>query len=281
MIKAVLFDFWGTLVEIGVFPSPVKQVREILRLHRMPYRKFIVTFERSFMLEKSDDLYQAFTKVCEAFQREPSQEVLDELVGMWNKNKLLAKPFPESMKILEDLKKQYKIALLANSDCFSVRAVLEKYGLEKYFDEGLLSFEVGYLKIDREMYEDVLKRLGIAPGEAVMIGDSINSDIRSAENAGVGAILLDRRGTYPDFEWSIESLEDLPLALDELSAELQHRAEEAAEEPAGVARESDEPAEESGEYGESESGEELGPSAEPEGGKQPDEETDDDEELAE
>jgi hypothetical protein len=25
MVKAILFDFWGALVENGIFPSPVKQ----------------------------------------------------------------------------------------------------------------------------------------------------------------------------------------------------------------------------------------------------------------
>lgn len=226
MIKAVLFDFWGTIVEIGVFPSPVKQVRNILGLHRLHYRKYIVLLERALMLGESDDLYAAFTKVCEVFRREPTQEILDELVGMWNKNKLLAKPFSDTERTLQTLRKQYKIALVSNSDCFSVTSVIDKYGMEKFFDEILLSYKTGHLKIDREMFEEALERLGVEPHEAVMVGDSINSDIRSAQHAGVNAILIDRRGRgYHDIPYVIESLDELPLAIDELSAEIAHRRE--------------------------------------------------------
>ncbi len=235
MIKAVLFDFWGTLVEIGVFPSPVKQVRNILDLHRLPYRKYIVLFERSFMLDESDDLYKAFTTVCEAFRREPSQEVLDELVGMWNKNKLLAKPFADTVRALETLRKQYKVALVSNSDSFSVKSVIDKFKLGQYFDETLLSHETGYLKIDPEMYDKALERLGVKPHEAVMVGDSINSDIKSAQHAGVNAILIDRRARgYHDIQYVVENLDELPLAIDELSAEIAHRREmgEQSEAPA-------------------------------------------------
>ena len=226
MIKAVLFDFWGTIVEIGVFPSPVKQIRNILGLHRLHYRKYIVLLERALMLDESADLYAAFTKVCEVFQREPTQEILDELVGMRNKNNLLANPLSDTERTLETLRKQYKIALVSNSDCFSVKAVIDKYGMEKFFDEILLSHETGYLKIDREMFEEALKRLGVEPHEAVMVGDSINSDIRSAQRAGVNAILIDRRGRgYHDISYVIENLDELPLAMDELSAEIAHRRE--------------------------------------------------------
>ncbi len=247
MIKAVLFDFWGTLVEIGVFPSPVKQVRNILGLHRLHYRKYIVLLESALMLGESDDLYAAFTKVCETFRREPTQEVLDELVGMWNKNKLLAKPFSDAERTLETLRKQYKIALVSNSDCFSVKAVIDKYGLGKFFDETILSYEIGHLKIDPEMFKAALDRLGVKPHEAVMIGDSINSDIRSAQHAGVNAILIDRRGRgYHDIPYVVESLDELPLAIDELSAEIAHRREMGVQEetplgPEGADQKEEEP----------------------------------------
>lgn len=245
MIKAVLFDFWGTLVEIGVFPSPVKQVRNILGLHRLHYRKYIVLLESALMLGESEDLYAAFTKVCETFRREPTQEVLDELVGMWNKNKLLAKPFSDTERTLETLRKQYKVALVSNSDCFSVKAVIEKYGLDKFFDATILSYEIGHLKIDPEMFTAALDRLGVKPHEAVMIGDSINSDIRSAQHAGVNAILIDRRGRgYQDIPYVVESLDELPLAIDELSAEIAHRREMGVQQEAPLGPEGVSPTEE-------------------------------------
>ena len=41
MVKAILFDFWGTLVENGV-RSPVKQVKWILMLKDMDFSEYII-----------------------------------------------------------------------------------------------------------------------------------------------------------------------------------------------------------------------------------------------
>ncbi len=35
MVKLIIFDFWGTLVENGIFPSPVRQVKYILRIEEL------------------------------------------------------------------------------------------------------------------------------------------------------------------------------------------------------------------------------------------------------
>jgi len=79
----------NTLVENGVFPSPVKQVRYILRLN-MPFPEYIVKFEEAFMLKKFNDLFESFENVSKVFDVEPDKYNLDRLVAMWNKNKLFS-----------------------------------------------------------------------------------------------------------------------------------------------------------------------------------------------
>src|SRR3989338_5133320 len=69
-IKGIIFDFWGTLVENGVFPSPIKKVMYTLRLN-IPFSDYVVVFEETFMLGKFKDLYEGFTKVCKTFGVEP------------------------------------------------------------------------------------------------------------------------------------------------------------------------------------------------------------------
>jgi hypothetical protein len=91
MVKAILFDFWGTLVENGIFPSPVKQARYILRL-RMTFKDFIIRFEKAVMTKPYNDLNEAFTAVCKEFDLDPQPFIIEKLVGMWNKNELLGKP---------------------------------------------------------------------------------------------------------------------------------------------------------------------------------------------
>jgi len=214
MAKLVIFDFWGTLVENGIFPSPVRQVKYILRIEE-PFSEYIVKFEEIFMLKKYDDLYSAFRAVCEAFTKNPEQFILDRLVGMWNKHKLLARPFRETIALLERLKKEgYKIALISNTDCFTTDEVLDKYDLRKYFDDIVLSYKVNMLKTNPKMYEMILKKLKVDKSDALVVGDSIETDMNGAKDAGIKAVLVDRRGRR-EFSPKISNLEELDNFLKE------------------------------------------------------------------
>lgn len=198
-IKAIFFDFWGTLVENGV-RSPSKEVKFILRLRDMDFSEFILKFEEAFMTKKFESLKQGFQEVIKAFNLAVPEFVVEKLIGMWNKNSILSMPYDETVDALTELKKDYKLVLISNTDPFSIGAVLDKFELRKYFDEVFLSCETGMLKSNPELFEKVLKKLKIKKTEAVMVGDSIESDIKAAENAGIKAVLVDRRGTreYPE-----------------------------------------------------------------------------------
>ncbi len=209
MIKAILFDFWGTLVEQGVYPSPFKQARYLLRL-KMPFSEFAPRFEKAFMLNKHDSLYDGFREVAKEFGVNPPDFVYDKLVGLWNKNKLLAKPYTETMDALTHLSRKYTLAIVSNTDCFSINEIVDKYDMRKFFDVISLSYETGLLKTDRKMFSSVLKKLRVKKEEAVMAGDSMESDIIGAEHAGVKAILVDRRDKrdYPNKVKGLDEIED-------------------------------------------------------------------------
>jgi HAD superfamily hydrolase (TIGR01662 family) len=160
----------------------------------MEFPEFAPKFEEAFMLGKFENLYDGFGAVAKAFNIEPPKFVYDNVVGMWNKNKLLAKPYPDSVTALTELKKKYKLALISNTDCFSINEIIDKYDLRKFFDVIVLSYEAGMLKSDKKMFALAMKKMKVKKDEVIMIGDSIDSDIKGAENAGIKAILLDRRG---------------------------------------------------------------------------------------
>lgn len=208
MVKLIIFDFWGTLMENGVFPSPVRQVKYLLRIEE-PFSEYIVRFEKVFMLKKYDDLYSAFMAVCDDFNIEPEKFILDKLVGMWNKHKLLARPFRETYDVLEKLKKEgYKLALISDTDCFTTDEVLDKYNMRMYFDDVTFSYKVNMLKTNPEMYKLVLENFKIDKSEALVVGDSIETDINGAKEAGIKAVLVDRKD-HREFSPKIRDLSEL------------------------------------------------------------------------
>jgi HAD superfamily hydrolase (TIGR01549 family) len=190
-IKAIFFDFWGTLVENGV-RSPTKEVKFILRLRDMDFSEYVIKFEEAFMTKKFESLKQAFQEVITSFNLAVPEFVIEKLIGLWNKNAILAMAYDETVEVLQALKKDYKLVLIANTDQFSIGNVLDKFELRQYFDEIALSCETGLLKSNSEAFEKILKKLKIKKTEAVMVGDSLESDIKAAENAGIKAILVDR-----------------------------------------------------------------------------------------
>jgi HAD superfamily hydrolase (TIGR01549 family) len=212
MVKAILFDFWGTLVENGIFPSPVKQARYILRL-RMTFKDFIIRFEKAVMTKPYNDLNEAFAAVCNEFQLDPQPFILEKLVGMWNKNELLGKPFLETIEVLEYLKKKkIKIGLISNTTP-SITRVLEKFDLNKYFDATMFSYDEGLLKTDPEMFKKLIKKLKVKPDDVIMIGDSLPTDIIGSRNAGIKSILLDRMNKR-EFTPKIVNLRELKDLID-------------------------------------------------------------------
>ncbi len=206
-MKGIIFDFWGTLVENGTY-SPMKQTYKMLRI-RLPFSQFVVKFEKIFMTKTFQSKAESFKEVCKEFNLNCPDFVIDKLIGLWNKNMLLAQPYDETEEALKKLKeKGIKLAIATNNPDQTIELVLEKFNLKQYFDVILISCKEGKLKIDKEFYQKAAKKLGLKKEEVIIVGDSIPSDIKGAENAGIKSILVDRRNTR-DFENKITDLKQL------------------------------------------------------------------------
>ncbi len=205
MAKTILLDFWGTLVENGIW-SPIKQVKRILNIHAQ-FSEYVIRMEKVMMTKTFPSLKEAFQAVAEEFNIQPDEAQLDELVGMWNKSWMLSQPYDETKEILQRLKDEGNtLILISNSDSVSITNALEKHDLKKFFDEVYLSFEIGMIKSDPAFLNKVLKDKN--KETSILIGDSIHSDMESAEKAGIMGILIDRRGTRT-YKNKIKSLKEL------------------------------------------------------------------------
>jgi HAD superfamily hydrolase (TIGR01549 family) len=212
MVKLIIFDLQGTLIENGVFPSPLKQAKYILRIDA-PFSDFVMRFERAFMTEQHLSLKEGFVKVCEEFQISTKDFVLEKLVGLWNKNKLLSKAYPDTLPLLQELRGKYNLVLIVNIDCFS-KDMVDKDNLREYFDEVILSCDTGMLKGDKDFYKNILDRFNLKPGDALVVGDSIESDMGTAKASGIKSVLLDR-GNRREYSPKIVSLDKLKNYLGE------------------------------------------------------------------
>lgn len=210
MVKAILFDFWGTLAEQGVW-SPVKQVKNILQID-LSFSEYIVRMESAFMTQTFSSLKEAFENICQEFNLTPESEKIQKLIGLWNKSWMLAQPYPETENVLKELRKKYQIILISNTDCFSLPQVLEKFQLDSLFDQIFFSCQLGAIKTDKIFLKSILAKLNLMPQDCVLIGDSVQSDIIPARRADIKTVLIDRKNTR-DYHPKIKNLNDLEKVL--------------------------------------------------------------------
>lgn len=214
MLKAVFFDFWGTIVENGTY-SPLRQTYKILRVS-MPFSQFAEQFERIMWTKTFEVQADGFSQVCESFNVEPKPFIIERLIGVWNKNKLLAKVYPDTLDTLKALKdKGLKLVLVCNCPENSVEDVMARFGLAELFDELALSYKEGTLKHEA-LFDVAMKKVDVKPEEVLAVGDSMETDIKGASKAGIKACLVDRRDRR-EYETKIKSLSELVPLVEELS----------------------------------------------------------------
>jgi HAD superfamily hydrolase (TIGR01549 family) len=95
-----------------------------------------------------------------------------------------------------------KLGLLSNS-ARDMDEFVAHHGLT--VDAALSSRAHGKTKPHEAIFRAMLDLLEVAPGEAMMVGDTVDDDIDGALAVGMRAVLVDREGRYPEHE----SLDDL------------------------------------------------------------------------
>lgn len=216
MIKALIFDLWGTIVENGVHPSPTKQVRYFLRT-QIQFSEFITTFEDTFMTKEYESLKEAFEAVVNDFNLKIPDFVYEKLIGTWNKNAILSQKYDEVEEVFKTLKeKGIKLFLLPNIDKFAFEQVNQKHQLTELFDKIYPSYKTGLLKMNPESYKNILEENGLKEDEVLMVGDCLLSDMQSSKNAGIQGILVDRKERR-EFDNKIKDLSELPQKIEELN----------------------------------------------------------------
>jgi putative hydrolase of the HAD superfamily len=104
--------------------------------------------------------------------------------------------FPDAAPALAALRsKGCRLGVVSNWDV-SLHEVLRSTGLAERVDVVLTSAQEGVAKPDPEIFVRALHRLGgVDPRAALHVGDELESDVRGALAAGLGAVLIDRDGT--------------------------------------------------------------------------------------
>ncbi|BAH74209.1 haloacid dehalogenase-like hydrolase family protein [Solidesulfovibrio magneticus RS-1] len=174
----MLFDAFGTLCHIE---SP-----------RLPYRSIMKRWEKGAV-----DCYQAIMTrdvslaefAGEAGLSREETALLEAQVAKETDSVCL---FPEVAQTLETLREHgVKIAVVSNLAQPYGASCLELLPFEP--DVRAFSYEVGARKPEVPIYRYAWERLGCAPEELLMVGDSLQNDYQAPRDLGLHALWLDRK----------------------------------------------------------------------------------------
>jgi putative hydrolase of the HAD superfamily len=208
--RAVLLDALGTLVEL-VRPWPALACElgargvEVSEEEARAALLQEMTYYRSHHDEASDrERLADLRERCAVVLREalpPQARVLgdDEMLEA-----LLAalefRPYPEVRDTLARLRTwptRPRLVVVSNWDV-SLHDVLARTGLAALLDGAVISAEAGVAKPDPAIFARALEVAGgVAPADAVHVGDSLEADVAGARAAGVEAVLVLRDAALP------------------------------------------------------------------------------------
>ncbi len=93
--------------------------------------------------------------------------------------------------LLNHVKPKYKLGLITNGLKEVQRPRLRAAKIYDYFDVIVVSDEIGHAKPQKGYFDHVIKEMGDADlSKAIVIGDSLNSDIKGAINYGLDCVWL-------------------------------------------------------------------------------------------
>ena len=189
-IKNIIFDFGGVIININ--HQRVENAFKALG---------ITNFEVLFNQATQSKLFQQFEKgeMTAPDFRHGIRELThldisdDTLYKAWNK--IIGEYPPERIELLNQIKNNYRLFLLSNTNSIHYDYYIPKfkrefgYSFESLFEKTYWSFKFGKRKPESDSYNHLIAENSLVPAESLFIDDSLQN-IVAAKKVGLEAVHL-------------------------------------------------------------------------------------------
>lgn len=127
---------------------------------------------------------------------------------------------PGAEEAVDSLSKKYRLFLASNGTASVQKGRMTSANLYRFFEKVFVSQEIGYNKPSKDYFDACFTQIpGFDPKKAIMVGDSLSSDIKGGKNAGIATVWVNPNhqasgDIQPDYE--IEGLSQLEALLEKL-----------------------------------------------------------------
>jgi len=180
--SAIVFDLGNVLIpfDYSIAINKLNRIEEGLGDRFIEFYKSNYSFYRDFERGKISET-EFINKMLDAIDHKIDADTFCRYYAdIFSLNK-------DVISLLPRLKKNYKLFLLSNTDSIHKKFGWGKYKFLKYFDELILSFEVGSVKPEEKIYLEVEKASKLPSSEHFFI-DDIQEYVDGAINIGWDAV---------------------------------------------------------------------------------------------
>ena len=128
---------------------------------------------------------------------------------------------PGAEEAVDTLSKKYRLFLASNGTASVQKGRMTSANLYRFFEKVYVSQEIGHNKPSKAYFDACFAQIpDFDPAKAMIVGDSLSSDIQGGNNAGIMTCWVNpnhaprKEGIRVDYE--IEALKDLPALLEAL-----------------------------------------------------------------
>jgi HAD superfamily hydrolase (TIGR01549 family) len=229
MIRAIVFDFGQTLVDSSEgFRAAEKEAQEkafaaLGLTDREAFLSVYRAIRTAFHARSRFSRKAILEEVFRHYGRDPDPLLLEGWENdYWRRVQAMTRVFPEADEVLRKLRERaYRLALITNAQGQREEGQhrLGNYPeLERHFEVVVVAGEGGIPpKPDATPFRLCLEMLGLAPEEAVYVGDDWRIDIQGAEAVGMHPLWLKHRlvqRNWPAVETAAPVIDSLEALLD-------------------------------------------------------------------
>ena len=182
MIEVVYLDLGKVLIDFD-YAVAAQRILEVSPLPLSEIAKVLSEPQLLFEFETGKlSALEYYKIVSDALKM---QIPLDEFRSLWGSMFL---PVPlVSERLLQELRRRKRLILLSNTNEIHFEYLLEKFPILNQIEERLLSYRVGYMKPDPQIFQLAIEKAGVAP-ERIFFADDRIENVEGACSAGIQAI---------------------------------------------------------------------------------------------
>ncbi|WP_042701706.1 TIGR02253 family HAD-type hydrolase [Thermococcus sp. PK] len=236
MIKAVFFDFVGTLLSKEYEDTTHQNIiREVLRDAKAENVDPMKVWEEYEAI--TSERFRQFAgkpyKPIKLLEEEVMQELAEKYgfelsPRFWEihlkMHQQYGRLYDEAIETLKTLRANgYHVGLITDSDNDYLKAQLEALGILELFDSITTSEEAGFYKPHPRIFELALEKANVKGEEAIYVGDNPLKDCVGARQVDMVSVLLDKNGNkkelWGECEFVISDLREIVVIIEELNGQ--------------------------------------------------------------